>query len=63
MLALQAAKSIDGKVFAINKRKMSLNMEKTQGANAVINSEETDTGEAPLDLTGGVGTDVIIDAA
>jgi len=56
MLAMQTAKSksIGGKVLAINKRKMSLNMEKTQGANAVINSEETDTGEAPLGLTGGV---------
>ena len=63
MLAMQAAKSIGGKVFAIDKRKMSLDMAKTLGADAVINSEETDAGQALLDLTGGVGPDVVIDAA
>ena len=48
---MQAAKSIGGKVFAIDKRKMSLDMAKTLGADAVINSVETDAGhcaERPL---------------
>ena len=63
MLAMQAAKSIGGKVFAIDKRKMSLDMAKTLGADAVINGEETDAGQALLDLTDGVGPDVVIDAA
>lgn len=63
MLAMQAAKSIGGKVFAVDKRKMSLDLAKTLGADAVINSDETDAGQALLDLTDGVGPDVVIDAA
>ncbi|MCH8825829.1 MAG: alcohol dehydrogenase catalytic domain-containing protein [Chloroflexi bacterium] len=63
MLVMQAAKAIGGKVFAVDKRKMSLDLAKTLGADAVINSDEADAGQALLDLTGGVGPDVVIDAA
>lgn len=63
LLAMQAAKAIGGKVFAVDKRQMSLDLAKTLGADAVINSDETDAGQALRDLTGGVGPDVVIDAA
>ncbi|MDA0770237.1 MAG: zinc-binding dehydrogenase [Chloroflexi bacterium] len=63
LLAMQAAKAIGGKVFAVDKRKMSLDLAKSLGADAVINSDETNAGQALLDLTRGVGPDVVIDAA
>lgn len=63
MLAMQAAKALGGQVFAIDRRQMSLDLAKELGADAVINSDATDAEQALLQLTDGVGPDVVIDAA
>ena len=63
MLAMQVAKAIGARVFAVDRRDMSLNIAKDLGADATINPDDTDVKQALLDLTKGVGPDVIIDAA
>ncbi len=63
MLAMQAAKALGGRVFAVDRRQMSLDLAKRLGADAVVNSENEDAGQSLRDLTDGVGPDVVIDAA
>ncbi len=63
MLAIQAAKARGAQVFAIDRREMSLDLARELGADATIHVEGTDVGQALKDLTDGIGTDVIIDAA
>ncbi len=63
MLALQEAKAKGATVFAVDRRRMSLDMAKRLGADATINSEAEDAGRRLAELTDGVGPDVVIDAA
>ena len=63
MLAMQATKALGATVFAVDQRQMSLDIAKELGANAIINSSEQDAHKALLDLTDGVGPDIVIDAA
>lgn len=63
MLAIQAAKARGAQVFAIDRREMSLDLARELGADATIHVEGTDVGQALKDLTDGIGTDVVIDAA
>ena len=63
LLAVQAAKSMGGRVFAIDRRQMSLDLARELGADATMNSSTTDVAQALLDLTDGRGPDVVIDAA
>ena len=63
MLAMQAAKAMGGRVFAVDRRDMSLQLATKLGADATINPDTTDAARALLDLTDGVGPDIIIDAA
>jgi (R,R)-butanediol dehydrogenase/meso-butanediol dehydrogenase/diacetyl reductase len=63
MLTMQAAKAIGARVFAIDRRQQSLDIAEQLGADAVINTSKTDPAEALKELTGGVGPDVVIDAA
>jgi (R,R)-butanediol dehydrogenase/meso-butanediol dehydrogenase/diacetyl reductase len=63
MLAMQIARAMGGQIFAVDRRPMSLEMARQLGAEAVINPDETDAAQALRDLTGGVGPDVVIDAA
>ena len=62
MLAMQAAKAMGGRVFAIDRRESSLEMAGRLGADAVIDAAD-DVEEALRGLTGGTGPDVVIDAA
>ena len=63
ILAMQAAKARGARVYAVDRRQMSLDLAKRLGADAVINSESADAARALLELTDGVGPDVVIDAA
>ncbi len=63
MLALQIAKARGARVIAVDRRQMSLYLAAELGADATINGDETDVGEALRDLTGGLGPDVVLDAA
>jgi (R,R)-butanediol dehydrogenase/meso-butanediol dehydrogenase/diacetyl reductase len=63
MMAMQEAKALGARVFAVDRRQMSLDMAARLGADAVINPEAQDAGEALRDLTDGDGPDVVIDAA
>ena len=63
MLAMQAAKAMGGRVFAVDRRDMSLQLATELGADATINPDTTDAARALLDLTDGVGPDAIIDSA
>ena len=65
LLALQIAKAKGAKVYAIDKRLESLKMARKLGANAVIDANldmEKRKGQL-MELTGGIGPDVVIDAA
>jgi (R,R)-butanediol dehydrogenase/meso-butanediol dehydrogenase/diacetyl reductase len=63
MMAMQEAKALGAQVYAVDRRQMSLDLAAQLGADAVINPETQDAGEALRDLTDGDGPDVIIDAA
>ena len=63
MLAMQVAKARGARVFAVDRRQMSLDLAEKLGADAAINPESSDAAQALLDLTDGVGPDVVIDAA
>lgn len=63
LLALQVAKAKGATVFAVDQRAMSLDVAKDLGADEVVNSADTDAGEAIRQLTDGVGVDIAIDAA
>ena len=63
MMAMQEAKALGARVFAVDRRRMSLDLAAQLGAEAVINPDTQDAGEALRDLTDGDGPDVIIDAA
>ncbi len=62
-LAMQVAKALGARVFAVDRRKLSLDMARRLGADATIDSASVDAGAALSDLTDGVGPDVVIDAA
>jgi len=62
LLALQIAKSIGSKVFAIDQNKMKLQMAKKLGADAIIDSSKENVSEILQKLTV-AGPDVIIDTA
>ncbi len=63
MLALQIAKARGARVIAVDRRRMSLEMAADLGADATVNSDEADVGEALRDLTDGIGPSVVLDAA
>jgi (R,R)-butanediol dehydrogenase/meso-butanediol dehydrogenase/diacetyl reductase len=63
MLAMQAAKAMGAKVFAIDKRQVSLDMAKRLGADSVVKATGGQAAEQLKALTNGVGPDVVIDAA
>lgn len=63
ILAMQVAKAMGATVYALDRRQMSLDMARELGADATINTDDTDADQALKDLTDGVGPDVIIDAA
>jgi (R,R)-butanediol dehydrogenase/meso-butanediol dehydrogenase/diacetyl reductase len=63
MLIMQVAKAMGARVFAVDRRRMSLDMAARLGADETINPESTDAARALLDLTDGVGPDVVVDAA
>ncbi len=63
LLALQALKSQGVEVYAVDTRQMSLELATELGADAVINPDAQDARAALADLTGGIGPDIVIDAA
>ena len=63
LLAMQAAKSMGGRVFAIDTRQMSLDLAEELGADATINAATDNVVAALRDLTDGIGPDVVIDSA
>ena len=63
LLSMQIAKAKGARVFAIDRRDMSLGMASELGAEVAINSETTNPTEALRELTDGVGPDIVIDAA
>ena len=63
MLALQVAKAAGARVYAVDQRQMSLDLATELGADAVVNSRETDPVQALRELTGGGGPDIVIEAA
>ena len=63
LLAMQAARTMGARVFAVDRRPMSLDLAVDLGADGVVNVDEEDPGEALRRLTGGMGPDVVIDAA
>lgn len=63
ILAMQLARAMGARIFAIDRRQMALDLAKGLGADATINAESTDVTRALLGLTNGVGPDVVIDAA
>ena len=62
-LVVQAAKAKGGRVFAIDRRQASLALANRLGADAAIDASTDDVEETLRELTGGVGPDVVIDAA
>ena len=62
-LAMQAAKALGARVLAMDRRPMSLDLARQLGAMATINPGAVDAAKALLDVTDGIGPDVIIDAA
>jgi len=63
LLALQVAKAAGARAFAVDRRRMSLDLATELGADAVVNTDEVDSVEALADLTDGVGPDIVIEAA
>ena len=63
LLAVQAAKSMGGRVYAIDRRQMSLDLALELGADAAIDASTVDVAQALRDLTDGRGPDIVIDAA
>ena len=63
LLSMQIAKAKGARVFAVDRRDMSLGMASELGAEVAINSETTNLIETLRELTEGVGPDVVIDAA
>ena len=63
LLTMQAAKAMGARVVAVDRRRMSLKMAEELGADATVDADAEDVAQALSDLTGGVGPDVVIDAA
>ena len=63
LLALQVARTRGAIVYAVDRRQISLDLARELGADAIINSEIEDAGARLLELTNGVGADIVIDAA
>jgi (R,R)-butanediol dehydrogenase/meso-butanediol dehydrogenase/diacetyl reductase len=63
LLALQVAKVAGARAFAVDRRRMSLDLATELGADAVVNTDEADPVEALAELTDGVGPDIVIEAA
>ena len=63
LLSLQIAKTKGATVYAVDQRAMSLDLAKEFGADGIVNSSIINAKEAILDLTDGIGVDVVIDAA
>ena len=63
LLAMQAARVMGAHVYAVDRRRTSLDMARQLGAEATINPDETDSAQSLADLTEGRGPDVVIDAA
>ena len=62
-LALQAARGKGARVFAVDRRQMCLDLATQLGAEAAVNPDTTDVSAMLRELTGGLGPDVVIDAA
>lgn len=62
-LAMQIAKSLGARVFAVDVRRMSLEVASDLGAEAAINAERENADDILKGLTEGRGPDVVIDAA
>ena len=62
-LAMQIAKAQGARVFAVDVKRMSLDLASGLGAEVAINAAEEDAEDILKDLTNGRGPDVVIDAA
>lgn len=63
MLAVQIAKAAGTKVFAIDLSQRKLDMAERLGADATINSSISDIPKTLMELTEGIGPDIVIDCA
>ena len=63
MLAMQVARAMGARVYAADRRKMSLDLARDLGAEAAIDTDAEDADERIRELTDGRGMDVVIDAA
>jgi (R,R)-butanediol dehydrogenase/meso-butanediol dehydrogenase/diacetyl reductase len=63
LLALQIAKSLGARVYAIDRRQISLDIAEELGADSIVNVEKTDPVQAIRKLTGGLGPDIVIETA
>ena len=63
LLAMQVAKAVGARAFAVDRRALSLEMAQELGADATIDPQAVDAAQALRDLTDGLGPDVVIDAA
>ena len=63
LLIAQAARAAGGRVIAIDRRAQSLDLARQLGADAVLHADKDDVEASLLELTGGVGPDVVFDSA
>ena len=63
MLAMQIAKAAGAQVYAIDNRRMSLDLARELGADATISADDPNIDGIVGELTDGIGLDVVIDAA
>ena len=63
LLTMQTYKAAGARVIAIDVRSQSLEMAKRLGADNALDSSQDDVAEALLDLTDGVGPDIVTEAA
>ncbi len=63
LLAMQAVKAMGAETIALDRRELSLDLARKLGAGEAIDSSAPDAGDRLLEVTGGDGPDVVIDAA
>ena len=63
LMTMQSFKAAGARVIAIDIREQSLRMASELGADDVIDSSSSDVAEALLDLTNGVGADIVAETA
>jgi (R,R)-butanediol dehydrogenase/meso-butanediol dehydrogenase/diacetyl reductase len=63
LLAMQAARAMGGRVLAVDRRQMSLDVATDLGADGAVNSADAGADDRLRELTGPDGPDLVIDAA